>query len=260
MKLKNKEQLEDWLEKNEFDAVVDELKKQLKASRTAKPLYSDALVLSAQLKKIKSDKIERVMSYEQESLTLNNFRRSLVEFMEMVEDYQGEEKEDAPVLTPKKEEKKPERKIGFDWWWLAFAVAAFGGWWVMFRMNPIGTDTPQAIVKICTLSKMSNEGHCCLEDLTRISLFQDGATFYVTATLPGYKNQDPAIKGVVFWQSGETFPAKPINLTLDTSIGDLCYSAMIQPLHGIKWTPGKFKIEIQVDGKIAAEKGFEILR
>ena len=259
MKVKNKEQLESWLEKGELDAVVDELKKQLKASRTAKPLYSDALVLSAQLKKIKADKIERVMSYEQESLSLNNFRRSLVEFIEMVEKYDGEEQEDAPVFTPKKEENTAERKGGFAWGWLLIPLAALGIWWFFIRDNSTIGGTPEAIVKICNLPKMSNQGHCCTEDLQRISLYQDGATLYVTAVFPGYGNNDPAIKGIVFWQTGETFPTNPINLTLDTTIGDICYSAMIQPLHGIKWTPGKFNLQIQVDGKVAVEKGFEIM-
>ncbi|MCF8245267.1 MAG: hypothetical protein K9J37_12685 [Saprospiraceae bacterium] len=258
MKLKDKAQLEAWLEKNEFDAVVEELKKQLKTSKTGMPLYSDALVLSAQLKKLKSDKIERVLSYEQESLSLNNFRRSLVEFIEMVEKYKGEEADVAPVSATKKVEKSAERKAGFGWLWLLLPLVAFGIWWFFIRTNPSITAAPTANIKICNLSKMSNQGHCCLEDFQRISLYNDGATLYVTAALPGYNN-DPAIKGIVTWKSGETFPTGAINLTLDTTIGDLCYSSMIQPLNGIKWVPGNYILQIQVNGKVIAEKEFEII-
>lgn len=259
MKLKNKEQIEAWLESSDLEAVVDALKTQLKSSKIGKPLYADALVLSAQLKKINADKIDRVMSYEQESLSLNNFRRSLVEFIEMVEKYEGEGQEDSPVSTTKKVEKTRDKKGVPAWIWPIVLLAAFGIWWFFLRNDSPISSGPKANIMICTLPKMSNQGHCCLEDLTRISLFQDGATLYVTATLPDYSNKDPEIKGVVFWDTGETFPAKPINLTLDTTIGDLCYMSMIQPLHGIKWTPGKYTLQIQVDGKVAGEKGFEVM-
>jgi hypothetical protein len=259
MKLKNKEQIEAWLEASDLEAVVEALKEQLKSSKIGKPLYADALVLSAQLKKINADKIDRVMSYEQESLSLNNFRRSLVEFIEMVEKYEGEEQEHPPVSTTIKVEKAAERKGIPAWVWLLIPLAAFGIWWFFLRNDAPISSGPEANIMICNLSKMSNQGHCCLEDLQRISLFQDGATLYVTATLPNYSNNDPVIKGVVFWSTGETFPTGPINLKLDTTIGDLCYVSMIQPLHGIRWTPGKYKLQIQVDGRVVGEKGFEIM-
>ncbi len=259
MKLKNKAQIESWLESSDLEAVVEELKKQLKASKTATPLYSDALVLSAQLKKLKSDKIERVLSYEQESLSLNNFRRSLVEFIEMVEKYKGEEQDEALVSTTKKATETTEKKAGYGWLLFLLPVVVFGIWWFFGRSNPSLTAATPANIKICNLSKMSNQGHCCLEDFQRISLYNDGATLYVTAALPDYSNNDPAIKGIVTWKSGETFPTGAINLTLDKTIGDLCYAAMIQPLHGIKWVPGNYILQIQVDGKVIAEKDFEII-
>ena len=254
MKLKNKAQIETWLEQGELGEVIGELKKQLKASRTSKALYSDALVLSAQLKKINADKIDRVVSYEHETLALNNLRRNLLDFIEMVENHEGTKEEAAPVFAPKKEEKKEERKGGFGWWWLLVPLAGVGIWLLFFQ------NKSKAIINICTLTQISNQGHCCSEDLPRISLNESNGYIYATTVIPDDYGGDPIIQGVVFWETGVTFPVQPIKFEYDITNNDLCHSAIIHPANGTNWSLGKYTLQLQLNGQIAGEKTFEIIR
>lgn len=251
MKLKNKAQIEEWLENGEITEVLESLKKQLKASKTGQDLYADAMVLSAQWKKLNADKIKRVVSYEQENVAMNDFRANLVDFIKTVEEHDGAEA--APVLPPQKE-KADDRKGGFAWWWL-LVPAGLGLVWYFFpkKKDPVP-------ISICTLNQMSNSGHCCMEDLPRISIFESNSTIYVTTPLSDDYGPDPIIQAVVFWESGEPFPTQPIRFEFDATINDLCHVAMVRPVNGTAWSVGKFKFQLQLNSEVAAEKIFEIVR
>ncbi len=161
-------------------------------------------------------------------------------------------------------EKKEEKKGGFAWWWLLLPIAAFGVWWFFLRNNSgaeaIAPAVSGAEIKVCSMYQVPAEGHCCLAEPSQISLFNDGAAMGVSVNFPNPIAADALVKAAVLWPSGEVYPTIPINLTKDTSTPNGCYWAMFNPLHGIKWTVGKYRIQVQVGDKVVGEKGFEIVR
>lgn len=104
-----------------------------------------------------------------------------------------------------------------------------------------------------------NAPQCCTDDLGFISIFESSNTFFVTAKFPGLTEKNPTVTGKVYWPTGEAFPTQPIQLTANAS-PDGCYIGKVQPIHGINWSLGKYTIKLEVNGKAAGEKVFEIVR
>ncbi|MBK9017931.1 MAG: hypothetical protein IPM82_29985 [Saprospiraceae bacterium] len=77
--------------------------------------------------------------------------------------------------------------------------------------------------------------------------------------MKAFPTKTQIIEGILFWDSGESYPTKPIKLTLDGSIGDICYSSMVLPVNGLRWPVGKFYLKILVNGQPVAEKPFELI-
>lgn len=244
MKLKNKPKIEELLENGDLEKVIEDLKKQVKPN---KGLYSSALGLSAQLKKFKSDKIERLMSYEQENLLLNNLRRSILDFIVEIEHTDTTITDDPGPgpLGP-----QPSPKTGNAWWWLLVPVAGAVAWFMFFN-EP--TNLP---IQVCTLDTMANSGHCCNEDLPRISLRESHGVFYATTFIP----EDPTIQAALFLENGSLYPTLPINFRYDMTQGDVCYSAMIALSPGETWYTGRYTLKLLLNGEVAGEKTFEVIQ
>lgn len=254
MKLKNKAQLESWLENGQNAEVINELKSQLKASKTGKELLPDVLNFAARLEKIVSDKISGVLSYDEETLNLNRLRKDLLVFIEGIENQRVATTNEAVSSSKKAEPPANSSGGGFSWWWLLLPIVAVAIWYFA-----TSKPTLQPIIKICTMNQMANE-HCCTDHLSRLTLLETKGAIYVTAVFEGLTGKDPDISGMVYWPNGDFFPTQQIKLTLDETLGHICYSGMIMPVHGIKWVPSKFTLKLQINGEAAGEKDFELIQ
>lgn len=251
MKLKNKAQIIGWLEKGDFDAVLTELKAQLKASRTGKDLLPEATSLSAQWEKIKSDKIKGVISNEEETLALNKLVDKLQVFVERVGNQHTssvEPKHSSEIPTPSPV--SIQEPSSSAWWFLLVIVAGIAAWYFLYRDKPVEAD-----IRICTLKQISND-HWCEEDLPRVSLQEANYTLYVTAIFTGGFEIDDLVEGTVFDSQGGVFATKKITLTKGEN--DIAHSAMIQPSLGNQWSQGPYKIEIMVNKVKVGEKPFVV--
>lgn len=237
MKLKNKQKIHSLLEEDQLGEVVNELKKQLKNSS----FYPELLGLSAQLSKINSDKIARVLSYEQETLAVNNLRRSLGLFIEKVQN-------DDEVIPP-----PPPPDGGSSWlWWVVGLPVFIGGlWWLFFRDAPI-----QSNIRICTSNVVGNLNWCD-NDMPRMAFGETLRGIVVTAVFEGQSDGDPLITGTLLkTNTGEVFPTQRIQLTM--SEGGVGYAGRVEPSSGYFWDPGMYTLQLQYNGEPAGEKKFEL--
>jgi hypothetical protein len=251
MKLKNKAQIIDWLEKGDFDAVLTALKSQLKASRTGKDFLSEATSLSAQWEKIKSDKIKGVISNEEETLALNKLVDKLQVFLERVENQAVEAKlakppqQEAPTLLVKEAPKSSR------FWWLAVVAVAFGFWWLFLRETEIHSS-----IKICTVRKVDNL-NCCNSPMDRLTLSETFQELVATALFEGQSDPDPLITGMIVRANDDTvFPTEKIQFTIKND--GVCYSSRLTPVTGVYWENGWYKLKLTFNGKPAGEKAFEV--
>ncbi|MBK8564456.1 MAG: hypothetical protein IPN76_14260 [Saprospiraceae bacterium] len=101
MKLKNKPKITAWLEQGEIGLVLTELKKQLNA---LSPLPTDwlktATSLSAQLEKLKADKLKNILSYQEETLAMNKLLDNVQEFVHLIQAEPGWRRQQ-PTTTAK---------------------------------------------------------------------------------------------------------------------------------------------------------------
>ncbi len=158
-----------------------------------------------------------------------------------------------------------------------FLVAAFAFLALFFtncksdKPSPEGgeTDSPAVVeaitndkagLRICTLERLKNSAHCCPEDLPKISIFESNSVLHLTGSFSDLAGKNPSITGNVLWDTGENFPTQPITMVRDTSFGESCYVGKIQPINGVQWKLKKFKLQVQVDGKLYTEKVFEMDR
>lgn len=237
MKLKNKQKIHSLLEDDQLGEVVNELKKQLKNSA----FYPELLGLSAQLSKINADKIARVLSYEQETLAVNNLRRSLGLFIEKVQN-------DDEVIPP-----PPPPDGGSSWlWWVVGLPVFIGGlWWLFFRDAPI-----QSNIRICTSNVVGNLNWCD-NDMPRMALGETLRGLVATAVFEGQSDVDPLITGTLLkTNTGEIFPTQRIQLTM--SEGGVGYAGFLTPASGVFWDPGMYTLQLQYNGEPAGEKNFEL--
>ncbi len=118
----------------------------------------------------------------------------------------------------------------------------------------------KAGLKICTQERLVNSIHCCPEDLPKISIFESNSILHLTGSFTEFAGKQPTITGNVLWDTGENFPTHPITMVQDTSFDESCWVGKIQPINGVQWKLRKFKLQIQVDGKLYTEKVFEMDR
>lgn len=158
-------------------------------------------------------------------------------------------------------EQKDERKSGIVWWWWLLALALLGGLVFFLWKRPVEIAEPSLTpnIQICTEAKTMNAPQCCSDDLGFISIFESSNTFFVTAKFPGLTEKTPTVTGKVYWSTGEAFPTQPIQLVANAS-PDGCYIGKVQPIHGTSWSLGKYTMKLEVNGKPAGEKLFEIVR
>ncbi|MBI1226843.1 MAG: hypothetical protein GC192_16535 [Bacteroidetes bacterium] len=160
------------------------------------------------------------------------------------------------------EEKQENKKRGFAWWWLLIPVLAIGMRWFLSQTKKTAPpiETAAAEIKLCSMAQMSVTGHCCLQELQQLSMFNDGAALNVTVKLAGQNSTGADLSAVVLWPSGEVFPTNTLHLALDTAVENDCYWSAITPLHGIKWTVGKYRVQVKMGDKVIGEKSFEIVQ
>lgn len=251
MKLKNKAQIIDWLEKGDFDAVLTELKAQLKASRTGKDFLQGITSLSAQWEKIKIDKIKGVINQEEESFAVNKLLDKMQVFLETIEaPATSIEPKPAPQAPIQGQVSTKEPSSPSVWWLLLLVLAGIGLWYFVLRDKPV-----EAEIRICTLQQISND-HWCEEDLPRVSLQEANYTLYVTAVFTGGFETDDLVEGTVYDSNGGVFATKKITLLKNEN--DIAHSAMIQPSLGNQWSPGRYRIDLLVNKMKVGEKSFVV--
>lgn len=159
-------------------------------------------------------------------------------------------------------EKKEDKKKGFAWWWIVVTLGLLGGLAYYVWKTPAGAPVSTmsaSNIQVCTEAKTINAPQCCTDDLGIISIFESSNTFFVTAKFPGLTEKNPTVTGKVYWPTGEAFPTQPIQLVANTN-PDGCFIGKVQPIHGIDWHLGKYTIKLEVNGKAAGERLFEIVR
>ncbi|MBI1226842.1 MAG: hypothetical protein GC192_16530 [Bacteroidetes bacterium] len=252
MKLKNKSQITAWLEAGELSLVLDELKQQLKVSRSGKEFLRTATNISAQLEKVKTDKLKGVITYEQENIAMNKLLDKVQIFIERIE--AGKEKSaEAQPKTENKIANSPveENTNSTAWWrWLVIPLVAFAAWWFFIREAPI-----QSKIRICTADALGTL-NWCENDMSRMVLSETLKKIMVTAIFEGEDDPDPAVTGILLDKNGNVFPTQPIQLTFKE--GGVGYSGEISPYSGVWWDAGEYTLQLQFNKKPAGEKVFEL--
>jgi hypothetical protein len=243
MKLKNKSKITAWLEQGEIGLVLTELKKQLNA---LSPLPTDwlktATSLTAQLEKLKADKLKNILSYQEETLAMNKLLDNVQEFVHQI---QAE-----PDGGGSKPPPPPPNNASNKWWLAILPILAFGGWWLFLRQGPINP-----IIRICTTDFVSFTNYCD-KDMERIVLSETLKGIVVTAVFEGLKDKDPLIEGELKKLNGDDFPTKNIQLTIPE--GSIAYSCAIEPAYGYLWDADTYLLRLTYKGKVIGEKQFEI--
>lgn len=252
MKLKNKEQIIDWLDKGDIDSALKELKLQLKTNKkTGNDLLKTATSLSAQLEKVKSDKLKGIITYEQETLAMNKLLDKVQVFVEKVDNHEVESKvaRQPVVKTPTT---VPEEKNKAWQWWVAILVLGFGIWWIFFHNGPIKPE-----IRICT-SQSFSDLNWCNNDLPRFTLAEvQQQGLMVAAIFKGSTTEDPYVTGDLTNSDGTVFPTEHIILTF--AEGDVGYASKLQPTYGAVWVPGTYILKVNYNEKPVGEKLFEII-
>ncbi len=238
MKLKNKSKITAWLEQAELELVLTDLKKQLNAQSPApKDLLKTATSLSAQLEKLKADKLKGIITYQEETVAMNKLLDNLQEFVHQIEEGGG----DPPPPPPDKSTK---------WWLAVIPVLAFGGWWLFVRQGPI-----KPTIHFCTTDFVSFTNYC-EKDMNRFVMSETLKGIVVTAVFEGLKDNDPLIEGNLKKLNGDDFPTKKIQLTMPE--GSIAYSCAIEPAFGYVWDADTYLLQLYYKGEIIGEKQFEI--
>ncbi|MCC6725586.1 MAG: hypothetical protein IT258_13850 [Saprospiraceae bacterium] len=257
MKLKNRTEIEAWLEAGDLEQVLDELIAQLKTSKSGGDFLKTAISLSSQLEKLREDKLKGVLTYEQETVTFNKLHEKVQILIESIE---KDKPKPTPLPKPAAQEKPaanfpithaPEKKT--NWlWFVGIPILAFGVWWALFR----GPQPIKSTIRICTRDQFSAQNWCD-HDMARLSIVE--AVLHhpmVSAAFEGRDEADPSIQGTVTNSNGDVFPTQRIQLTM--SDGGLGYAAEIQPVEGIRWELGIYTIKLTYNGEPAGEKQFEV--
>jgi Effector-associated domain 11 len=257
MKLKNKPQITAWLVQGELGQVLEELMRQLKESRrSGKDLLKTATSLSAQLEKVRADKLKGIITYEEETIANNKLLDRIQEFITVIES-------PAPVKEPVEPEdnKQPVTPISTEeksnvWKWAALVLAmGLGIWWLFFR-EPSPT-TVDLDIRICTLPTSNGLDHCT-SDMPRLTPAEAAQGVVVSALFLGGSPKDPYIEGVLLTDIDETVcPTEKIVLTMrENGVG---YACQLVPTYGFKWWPGKYIIRLQCNKVPAGERKFEVI-
>jgi len=259
MKLKNKSQITTWLEAGELRQVLDELKLQLKASRTDNDFLKTATSLSAQLEKVKTDKMKGIITYDEETIAMNKLLDKVQIFVEKLENHEPEAKApknqtiDAPIKPPPNAPKTIDEAPSNAWkWWAAIIVIMFGVWWIFFHNGPI-----KPTIRICT-SQSFSDLNWCNNDLPRFTLAEvQQQGLMVSAGFEGGTTKDPYVTGDLEKSDGTVFPTENIILTL--ADGGVGYACKLQPTYGAIWEPGTYILKLSYNKKPVGEKLFEII-
>jgi len=259
MKLKNKSQITAWLEAGDLRQVLDELKLQLKASRTGNDFLKTATSLSAQLEKVKTDKMKGIISYEEETIAMNKLLDKVQIFVEKLENHEPEAKApkkqtmEGPIKPPPTAPKTNDEAPSNAWkWWAAIIVIVFGVWWIFIHNGPIKPE-----IRICT-SQSFSDLNWCNNDLPRFTLAevqQEG--LMVSAGFEGGTTEDPYVTADLEKSDGTVFPTENIILTL--AGGGVGYACKLQPTYGAIWMPGAYILKLSYNDKPVGEKLFEII-
>ena len=241
MKLKNKPKITAWLEQGEIGLVLTELKKQLNA---LSPLPTDwlktATSLSAQLEKLKADKLKNILSYQEETLAMNKLLDNVQEFVHLI---QAEPDGGGSNPPP------PPNNASTKWWLAILPILAFGGWWLFLRQGPI-----EGKIRICNSNDVSL--NYCQKDVTAFTQGQTLQGLVVTAAFEGLRDNDPIIEGRLKKLNGDDFPTRQIQLTMQP--GGVAYSSLISPAKGYVWDSDTYVLYLYYKGKVIGEKQFEI--
>lgn len=257
MKLKNKELITDWLDKGDLDSALKELKLQLKTNKKASTdLLKTATSLSAQLEKVKSDKLKGILTYEQETLAMNKLLDKVQVFVERVETETVEAtspNKQPPKKLPTNAQITTKEQSSNAWkWWVAALVTVFGVWWIFFHNGPIKPE-----IRICTSQEFSDM-NWCNNDLPRFTLAEvQQYGLMVAASFEGSTTEDPYVTGDLKKSDGTDFPTESIIMTIVE--GGVGYSSKLQPTYGAVWVPGTYILKVNYNEKPVGEKLFEII-
>lgn len=250
MKLKNKPQIYAWLEANDLSAVLEELKRQLKASRSGSDFLRNATSLSAQLEKLRTDKVKGIISYDEETIAMNKMRDKMQLFIEKIE-MEKEKAATEAVSKPKPPsqpiDKKEAPSSNSLWKWLAVPVVLIAVWWLFLRDKTIN-----GTIKICT--KPNIELNYCNSHMSRLELSETLQGVVATAIFKGQYDEDPVVTATMVKKEDDTL-SKIFQLTIKE--GGVGYSADLTPFNAV-WERGHYKISVSFNGKPAGEEEFEI--
>lgn len=208
MKLKNKVKILELLGAGELEKALDELVLELKASKSGADFLKTARSLSGQLGKLKKDKLDGVITYEQESVAFNKLQVKLQTLVETIEkDKPNPPPTNGTTSGPKNPPPTPPQKSSNWWPWLAIPALAFGWWWLFMRQGPI-----TATIRICTSNDVSM--NYCQKDVMAFTAGQTLQGLVVTAAFEGLRDNDPLIEGKLKKLNGDDFPTRQIQLTM----------------------------------------------
>ncbi len=258
MKLKNKPQIAAWLEANDLKSVLDELKLQLKASRTGKEHLRTATSLSAQLEKVKTDKMKGIITYDEETIAMNKLLDKVQIFVEKLETQEPEAKApkkttiEAPIKPPPIALKTNDEAPSNAWkWWAAIIIIVFGVWWIFFHNGPI-----KPTIRICTSQEFSDM-NWCNNDLPRFTLAEaQQYGLIVSAGFEGPTTEDPYVTGELKDSYGNDFPTE--NIILYMAEGGAGYASKLHPADGAVWKPDTYTLKLSYNDEPVGEKEFEI--